>query len=154
MLKYLSALIALQISSAAYAQTCEVAEQYNRHGYVSVLSEAELSEMETLLKNKPTSKQTVDNMLGKGASDAILQNRYFDYLAEAGCENYVVNGKVAPTTNVVRMTRATMPKAELIELCKNNFPDRWEVDGEELLIKLPSGILRYRGRECSLLSFD
>ena len=106
-------------------------------------------------KKNPTKYAEFDKKYGPAAAQSVMANRYTNYLAQVGCGRHVTDGEVVPVTSLVRMTKVTMPEAELINLCKEYFPNKWKVDGKsELWIKVPSGVLRYRGRECSLLSFD
>ena len=107
------------------------------------------------LQKNPTKYAEFDKKYGPAAAQSVMANRYTNYLAQVGCGRHVTDGEVVPVTSLVRMTKVTMPEAELINLCKEYFPNKWKVDGKsELWIKVPSGVLRYRGRECSLLSFD
>ena len=152
MFKYLSFLIAFQISSTVYAQTCDVAEQYNRHGYVRVASGADLISLESRLKNEPASKKVIDNILGIGAADAILQNRYDAYLIEIGCSENIANSNVDPLTNVVILKAARVPKSELVNLCKKWFPAT-KSGSDELWVKASDYFLRYRGKECAVFKF-
>lgn len=152
MFKYLTFLIALQMSSIVYAQTCEVAEQYNRHGNVRIASGADLSSLETRLKNEPAIKKTIDDMLGIGAAAAILQNRYAAYLIEIGCSENIVNSNVDPLTNVVILNAARVPRSKLVNLCKKWFPAT-KSGRDELWVKASDYFLRYRGKECAAFKF-
>ena len=95
-----------------------------------------------------------DLKYGPGSAQALLDNRYVDYLIEVGCGMHVKDNTVEPVVNVVKLFRQTMSKERLLQICSVNFPKTWEEDGGQLYIRTTSGILRYRGRECSLVKFE
>ena len=96
-----------------------------------------------------------DLKYGPGSAQALLDNRYVDYLVEVGCGMHVQDNTVVPAADLVRMFVQTISKERLLQICSENFPKTWEAaKGEQLYIRTTSGILRYRGRECSLVKFE
>ena len=147
MVKFLSFILSLIVGSSAFAYSeCEVAERYSTKKKVQVLDDAEIIQMRATLTTDPDKKAAVERLLGTGASDAILQDRYPAYLNEVGCGD-----KIDPLTSKVKMTQAELARSHLIRLCKAGFPDKKTEN--EVWIKMSDYILRYRGKECAVFEF-
>ena len=80
MSRYISFIIGLLFSSAAFATTtCEVSQQFtvDDKTYVTIIDQQQLNDLRAeLLKAEKAFVDYVEGWLGKGSADAVVQNSY------------------------------------------------------------------------------
>ena len=119
---------------------------------MQVIGPAEAYRLKARLKTEPEYKDTVEKSLGAGASAAILQDRYAEWLVEIGCGQHVSEGLLNPLTHTVNLVPRKLPEAQLINLCTAGFPENKSKD--EVWVQTSGYFLRYRGKECSVFKSE
>ena len=156
MIRYIAFALGILIAGASNSATCRAKSEFmwpdNR--YILILDEDALDRVKAKLTLDW--EQYVVNMsknYGLNAPEAIIEDRYPQYLIEIGCGNHVKGKTVVPVNDKVSMRRHEISEKLLKARCDAYFPEKWETNGGELFVKTVDGILRYRGLECALFKF-
>lgn len=147
--KILSALLLALFGTQAFAADC----LHRSEGrYFQVIMNTEKAEV--WLQENPDRINEFNSKYGSGSAQAVLDDRYVDYLIEVGCSNHVKDGQVVPVTDTIKMKRHSLDENVLTEICAAFFPKTWDTNEGELYVTTEHGILRYRGTECALFKFQ